>query len=256
MSKAKIVLAAGGVIGLATVAVLLTQTKAEEEEEEGNDLYASFLGFRLNRVNGDGKTIRQSTVETQKDYQFHPQIRVIPDVDGDVTIKWSWNNKFPDDTQASIAENITNIFTGLKAGQAVILELIDNRYGVPGGGEGLRDTDRAGAVAIGDKDFVGLGILDNNWHNFRSDITVEVTSPSGVTKPANGSLSEAFKYKYDGLFPHCPMSDEEVEALPTNNDVFTAVEQGCATVEQCVTWFVNRGNPEGTSRFACREFAP
>ncbi|MEM2849051.1 MAG: hypothetical protein QXI36_02105 [Candidatus Bathyarchaeia archaeon] len=163
-------------------------------------------------MDGEGRTVRQLTGETQKDYQYYPQIKVVLDADGVYVVKWNWNNKFPDGRQASESGSILNTFEG-KKGESVVVELIDNRPGIPGGGEGLRDTNRNGSIAIGDVDFVGLQILDGVWHSFRSDVYIEVTSPSGKKAFASGTLSEIFKYNP----PSPPPSSQAV----VNVEVYT-----------------------------------
>lgn len=154
-------------------------------------LNASFAGFTLNKINSGQTTTRQSTGETAKDFQFYPLINVTPDVNGDITVVWSYSNNF--DGIVYNSGSITNVFTGLKGGQAAQLKLTDNRPGNPGGIGGQRDTNRNGAIAIGDVDFAGLGKQDGNWRSFSTAVTTKVTSPSGANQTVNGNLQDNFK---------------------------------------------------------------
>lgn len=180
--EAKDIAIAGGAIAAAVTAVgallyFLTQKPP--------GVLAEFAGFQAEAVE-TGTTTRQSTGETARDFQFYPLINVTPDINGNFTVAWRYVN-YLDGAQTVDSGTITNVFTGLIAGAPVQLQLVDTRPTPP------RDPERNGSIAIGDKDFAGLGKQDGEYHSFTSQVTVTVTSPSGTSKSVSGSLQDNFK---------------------------------------------------------------
>jgi len=145
---------------------------------------ASLKGFALKIVDSEGQTTtRQTTGQTGKDFQFFPVIRVVPDVNGTFEVNWNWKNYFDGAAVGYSTPTIVNTFPNLVAGQAVDLQLIDNRDPSTG-----RDPSKNGSIAIGDDAFIALGKQDGLWHRFKSDVTVLVKSPSGASANTGGSL--------------------------------------------------------------------
>lgn len=185
-----IVLGTGVIAGSGLIGYALTKKKPEEEAPP---ISGAFAGFELEKINGQ-TTTRQGTGETATDFRFYPLINLTPDVNGDFTVLWDWRNFFdglavgyssPDVAVGSFdGFSIKNIFSGMVAGQAVQIKLVDNRAG----------NTRGGAIAIGDVDFVALGKQDGLWHAFKTEVyQVKVKSPSGAYVDLSGAFTDNFK---------------------------------------------------------------
>lgn len=146
-----------------------------------------FGGFRSEVRNQSQTTTRQSDGVSGYDFWYYPLIDLTADVSGDYTVVWRYINSINGSVDYDSGD-ITNVFTGLSAGQTVRLELRDTRPGDPGGVPGPRDTLRGEAIAHGDPE----GLFDGAWHAFRSDVNVLASSPSGAVASTDGVLQESF----------------------------------------------------------------
>lgn len=173
-----------GCILLAPLALISVVSAAYAYVRGGIGVLGRLAGFNVGPLT-PGTTTRQSTGETASDFRFYPKVAITPDVNGTYTVTWSWANKFDGAPVASSGPiPITNSFPGFLGGQPQTVQLLDNRP----------ENNRAGAIAIGDIDFIDLNKQDGLWHSFESDLTIKVTSPSGVSVTLTGKLGpENFK---------------------------------------------------------------
>ena len=144
-----------------------------------------FAGFRTVLVEAPVETTtRKRDGAEAYDFWHFPLIRVTPDVNGDFRVDWAYYN-YLDGAAAAVGEGIVNVFPGLRAGEPVTLELHDTRDPATTG----RDPARGESIAYGDPD----GLFDGVWHRFRSEVSVNVSSPSGAIASVGGVLDEVFR---------------------------------------------------------------
>lgn len=152
-------LAAGAVIGFC-----LLKKPVEPEPT----LKAELVGYHLERNLGGHTTERRNTGQQGVDFRFYPILQITPDVNGDFTIRWDWQNYWDGNVGGCSEPTIEDVIPGLTAGQTQDHILVDNRP----------ENDRQGAIAIGDVDFQALGIQDGNWHEFRTDVGEGINIPN------------------------------------------------------------------------------
>lgn len=144
-------------------------------------LSARVSDFKVKAIMGR-TTTRRSTGEEATDFWIYPILIITGDVNGDYTITWRYTNNLGGNIYES--GDITNTVT-LTAGVPTEVWLKDTRPEA--------DPTRGQSIAIGDVDFIALGIQDGNWYLFTSDVSGVVTSPTGATASFSGTFSDEFK---------------------------------------------------------------
>lgn len=170
----KALLAVGVIGGGAALIYALTRPKAQPAG------MAQFAGFKIELIQEPHMTTtRQRDGATAYDFWHFPLLDITGDINGTYTVLWGWANSLDGAPGGSSGGQVISQAFALQGGATSRIQLTDTRPG----------NVRGGSVAYGDPDRV----FDGVWHLFTSNLTIRVTSPSGVVVNLTGVLNETFK---------------------------------------------------------------